>query len=43
MMNYPWFAALLEHAPDTLDGADAVQEWMARMAERAAVKKGMAI
>jgi GST-like protein len=43
MMNYPWFAALLEHAPDTLDGADAVQEWMGRMAERPAVKKGMAI
>jgi GST-like protein len=43
MMNYPWFAALDEHAPGTLDGADAVKRWMGRMAARPAVQKGMAI
>jgi GST-like protein len=43
MMNYPWFAALAEHAPETLEGAGAVSQWMARMAARPAVQKGMAI
>jgi GST-like protein len=43
MMNYPWFAALGDHLPDVLDGADAVKRWMARMEKRPAVQKGMAI
>jgi GST-like protein len=43
MLNYPWFAAMGELHPDVLDGAHAVAAWMKRMAERPAVKKGMAL
>jgi GST-like protein len=41
MMNYPWFAAVAEHQPAVLEGADAVRRWMDRMEARPAVKKGM--
>jgi GST-like protein len=43
MMSYPWFAALGKNAPDALEGAEGVKGWMARMAERPAVRKGMSI
>jgi glutathione S-transferase len=32
IINYPWFSAVDELQPDVLDGADAVKDWMARMA-----------
>lgn len=41
MMTYPWFAAVAETQPDVLDGADNVKRWMAAMAARPAVQKGM--
>jgi GST-like protein len=43
MINYPWFEALSQFQADALDGADAAKAWMKRMAERPAVKKGMAL
>jgi GST-like protein len=43
IINYPWFEALSHFQPDALDGADAVKGWMARMAARPAVQKGMAL
>jgi GST-like protein len=43
IINYPWFAALAEFQPDSLDGADAVRRWMTQMASRPAVQKGMAL
>jgi GSH-dependent disulfide-bond oxidoreductase len=41
IMNYPWFAAVGENQPGVLDGADHVKRWMAAMAARPAVQKGM--
>jgi GST-like protein len=43
IMSYPWFAALAERQPDVLDGADHVKRWIAAMAARPAVQKGMAL
>jgi GST-like protein len=43
IINYPWFASLNKNAPDAFEGAEAVKAWMARMAARPAVQKGMAI
>jgi GST-like protein len=40
--NYPWFASLAKNQPDLVEGA-AVKAWMARMAARPAVQKGMGI
>lgn len=41
MTTYPWFAAIADSHPDVLEGADAVQAWMERMAARPAVLRGM--
>jgi GST-like protein len=41
MINYPWFASVAENQLAVLEGADAVKRWMARMAARPAVQKGM--
>jgi GSH-dependent disulfide-bond oxidoreductase len=43
IMSYPWFAAVAEFQPDVLEGADHVKRWMAALAARPAVKKGMAV
>ena len=43
IVNYPWFAAVAEHHPAALEGADHVKRWIAAMATRPAVQKGMAI
>jgi GST-like protein len=43
IINYPWFEALAGMQPDILEGADAVKEWMKRMADRPAVREGMAL
>ena len=43
IMNYPWFAAVAERQPAALDGADRVKRWIAAMAARPAVQKGMAV
>jgi GSH-dependent disulfide-bond oxidoreductase len=43
IMNYPWFAAVAEREPTALDGADRVKRWIAAMAARPAVQKGMAV
>jgi GST-like protein len=43
IMNYPWFAAVAEHLPDVLEGADHVKRWIAAMAARPAVQKGMGV
>ncbi len=43
ILNYPWFAAVGELHPDVLEGASGVKAWMKRMADRPAVKKGMAL
>jgi GSH-dependent disulfide-bond oxidoreductase len=43
MASYPWFAAIGDAHPEILDGADAVREWMKRMAARPAVARGMAL
>jgi GST-like protein len=43
MMSYPWFAAVAEGQPDVLAGADHVKRWMAGMAARPAVQRGMAM
>jgi GST-like protein len=41
--SYPWFAAMGEAHRGILEGADAVETWMRRMAARPAVVKGMAL
>jgi GST-like protein len=41
IMNYPWFAAAAEFQPAALEGAPHVTRWMASMAARPAVRKGM--
>jgi GST-like protein len=41
MMSYPWFAAVAAVQGDVLDGASHVKRWMAAMAARPAVQKGM--
>jgi len=41
MMSYPWFAAVGRAHPEVLEESDAVRGWMARMAARPAVQKGM--
>jgi GST-like protein len=41
MMIYPWFAAAAEFDSSLLDGADHAKRWMAQMAARPAVRKGM--
>ncbi|HTB74702.1 MAG TPA: glutathione S-transferase N-terminal domain-containing protein [Polyangiaceae bacterium] len=43
IMNYPWFAAVAEGQPAALEGAQHVQRWIAAMAARPAVQKGMAV
>jgi GST-like protein len=43
IMNYPWFAAVAEQQPGVLEGAANVQRWIAAMAARPAVQKGMAV
>jgi GST-like protein len=43
IMNYPWFAAVAERQPGALEGADHVKRWIAAMAARPAVQKGMAV
>ena len=43
VVNYPWFEALSKLQPDALDRAEALKGWMARMAARPAVKRGMAL
>ncbi|HSY42149.1 MAG TPA: glutathione S-transferase N-terminal domain-containing protein [Polyangia bacterium] len=43
IMNYPWFAAVAENLPEVLEGADHVKRWIAAMAARPAVQKGMSI
>jgi GSH-dependent disulfide-bond oxidoreductase len=43
ILNYPWFASVAEFQSDVLDGADHVKRWMAAMAARPAVQKGMAV
>jgi GST-like protein len=43
ILNYPWFAAVAEFQADVLEGADHVKRWMAAMAARPAVQKGMAV
>lgn len=41
MMSYPWFDAVAHAVPGVLAGFDRVTGWMARMAARPAVAKGM--
>jgi GST-like protein len=43
IMNYPWFAALQENEPAVLEGAEHVKRWIAGMAARPAVQKGMGL
>ncbi len=43
IMNYPWFATVAEFQPAVLEGADHVKRWMAAMAARPAVQKGMSV
>jgi len=43
IMNYPWFAAVAQYEPAALEGADHVKRWIAAMAARPAVQKGMAV
>lgn len=43
MAIYPWFAAAEERMPEALSETKHLRPWMARMAERPAVKLGMAL